>query len=501
MAAVVTYLPSQAGFAPPLTTQRVIAPVAAPVPAAAAQQLLPVPAPVPAGQPLAPALRTTQVLPVQMVSSFARLPAFNSHNGLHIQEQIKRVSALLKHRSSLKEDTRSIFHQVVAGRPGLDVNGLTAVRQQLSAKLGVPCEALGNHEEDFIRFDFDGDGLIEEHECRRLVRCRLRAYLESLNPALFELDIPFETLETKGLAMVKPLGAGSFGTVSLMKDGSGREVCVKRIGKGKLTASGLEELKTEFEVMRDLANTRIATTFGIFQDPQYIYFLNEPYSGGDFIGLEARARRAGAFAGGEEDLVRWWRRLFRQCVEGLAYLHRHALMHCDIKENNVMIKTTDLAEPEVVLIDYGLSREFTSTKQNLTGTPGYIPPETWQTKKWYPRGDVFSLGVMMLQIFSDVIPGEGSPPTFPIFQKGGSNLDEWARIAITRPVPFQLVRPAFKVALPLLAIMLEKERPKRPTAPQVLAHGWLAEAASSSTSGEVTKPNLRVSRKKHGGCW
>lgn len=28
------------------------------------------------------------------------------------------------------------------------------------------------------------------------------------------------------------------------------------------------------------------------------------------------------------------------------------------------------------------------------GTPGYIPPETWQTEVWYPVGDVFSMGIL-----------------------------------------------------------------------------------------------------------
>lgn len=68
----------------------------------------------------------------------------------------------------------------------------------------------------------------------------------------------------------------------------------------------------------------------------------------------------------------------------------------------------------MVLIDFGLSTAFTSNREGVCGTPGYIPPETWRrahsvdnpcaglksiwarTGVWYPRGDVFSLGIVCL---------------------------------------------------------------------------------------------------------
>ena len=46
----------------------------------------------------------------------------------------------------------------------------------------------------------------------------------------------------------------------------------------------------------------------------------------------------------------------------------------------------DCEEPRVVLIDFGLAEGFLSTSSGCSGTAGYIPPETWETERWYPKG-------------------------------------------------------------------------------------------------------------------
>lgn len=51
-------------------------------------------------------------------------------------------------------------------------------------------------------------------------------------------------------------------------------------------------------------------------------------------------------------------------------------MHCDIKEPNVMISgDSDWAAPNVVVIDFGLARDFRKGSTGVMGTPGYMPPE------------------------------------------------------------------------------------------------------------------------------
>merc|ERR1719160_1761995 len=106
----------------------------------------------------------------------------------------------------------------------------------------------------------------------------------------------------------------------------------------------------------------------------------------------------------------YWRGIFEQAFSGISYLHDHALMHCDLKEDNLMLKTDNLIEPEIVIIDFGLAQHDAEQKQQICGTPGYIPPETWQMQKWIPKGDVFSMGVLMIQLVINQVPELSEPP-------------------------------------------------------------------------------------------
>merc|ERR1719261_290541 len=67
-----------------------------------------------------------------------------------------------------------------------------------------------------------------------------------------------------------------------------------------------------------------------------------------------------------------------------------------------MLRDDDISAPEIVLIDFGLTRAMAADEPGLiTGTLGYIPPETWERGHWFPGGDVFSIGVCMLQVLID----------------------------------------------------------------------------------------------------
>ena len=68
-----------------------------------------------------------------------------------------------------------------------------------------------------------------------------------------------------------------------------------------------------------------------------------------------------------------------QGLNALFHLHGHAMMHCDIKEPNMMIKSSDFKQPHICLIDFGIARAMADDSTETCGTPGYIPPETWST--------------------------------------------------------------------------------------------------------------------------
>eukprot|EP00913_Durusdinium_trenchii_P001710 g1582.t1 len=114
-----------------------------------------------------------------------------------------------------------------------------------------------------------------------------------------------------------------------------------------------------------------------------------------------------------ERIRAWLAGILKQICAGILYLHNNRCMHCDIKEPNVMIsRDADWNEPtpgdgtkrevpavrsttsgeNVVVIDFGLARDFKKGSTGVMGTPGYMPPEVWTHGVWTIFGDVFSLG-------------------------------------------------------------------------------------------------------------
>jgi len=157
-------------------------------------------------------------------------------------------------------------------------------------------------------------------------------------------------------------------------------------------------------------------------------------------------------------------------------------MHCDIKEGNLMIKEPDYRNPHVVIIDLGLSMAMLKPEQGVCGTPGYIPPETWRDGKWFPRGDVFSMGVVCMQVITNNVP---NPKTgrMGIFQAGCTTTDDVIRITRVRKPPFEQLQGNLQncnAVQKWLEPCLAKEMMRRPRVPQIKASPWFASGVPSA---------------------
>ncbi|KAJ0962408.1 hypothetical protein J5N97_030236 [Dioscorea zingiberensis] len=90
-------------------------------------------------------------------------------------------------------------------------------------------------------------------------------------------------------------------------------------------------------------------------------------------------------------------------ARGLAYLHekcRECIIHCDIKPENILLD----AAFNPIVTDFGLAkllgREFSHVLTSLRGTIGYISPEWISGLAITPKADVYSFGMMLLEIIS-----------------------------------------------------------------------------------------------------
>lgn len=286
------------------------------------------------------------------------------------------------------------------------------IRYWIQAKTGIKESKMDCFEKMFHRFDHDGDGCLSVQEALSMVTFALRAARDRLSPCTagkITFEIPSRSL-TEHFEMQGCAGEGGQGAAYFaVHKASGCRRLVKMYSKEDANAP-LEDIKMEFAILRRLDHPCIAHVHDIFQDNANVYVISEPYFGGDLRHLLRTARKK---LGPERVTFAWLGFIVRDVLCGLGYLHAHKIVHCDIKESNVMVaKDFDWECPEVVIIDFGLARDFTA--RDINGTPGYMPPEVWRSGLWTAKGDIFSLAVTLWALLNGTPGGpfyaKDSPP-------------------------------------------------------------------------------------------
>ncbi len=106
--------------------------------------------------------------------------------------------------------------------------------------------------------------------------------------------------------------------------------------------------------------------------------------------------------------------ILRQVADAVQAAHEQGLIHRDLKPSNIMVEETADGRLQPFVLDFGIAREqevpgVTVTGQ-VMGTPGYLSPEQarGETDILDRRSDVFSLGVILYELVSGVLPHRGN---------------------------------------------------------------------------------------------
>ncbi|XP_050384146.1 probable LRR receptor-like serine/threonine-protein kinase At1g51880 [Argentina anserina] len=191
------------------------------------------------------------------------------------------------------------------------------------------------------------------------------------------------------------LGKGGFGTVYHGYLDDNTQVAVKLLSPS--SSRGLEQFHAEVNLLMRVHHTNLTSLVGYCDDEKNKGLVYE---------YMARGNLQEYLSDKSPNVLTWDGRLHiaTDAAQGLEYLHygcKPPMIHRDVKTTNILLSENFQAK----LSDFGLSRNFpaeygTHIVTGVAGTPGYLAPEYQQLNRFNEKSDVFSFGIVLLEIIT-----------------------------------------------------------------------------------------------------
>ncbi|KAG1666863.1 Serine/threonine-protein kinase PAK mbt [Nymphon striatum] len=278
------------------------------------------------------------------------------------------------------------------------------------------------------------------------------------------------------------IGEGSTGIVCIATEkGAGRQVAVKKMDLRKQQRREL--LFNEVVIMRDYHHPNIVEMYDSFLVSDELWVVMEFLEGGALTDIVTHSRMD------EEQIAT----VCKQCLKALAFLHSQGVIHRDIKSDSILLASdgkvtfvtkkilnlyflydiiTAFCFQKVKLSDFGFCAQVSQElpkRKSLVGTPYWMAPEVISRLPYGPEVDIWSLGIMVIEMV------DGEPPFF-----NEPPLQAMRRI---RDMPPPKLKNTHKVSPRLqgfLEKMLVRDPGSRATAYELLQHPFLRQAGPSS---------------------
>ncbi|KAM3218815.1 putative serine/threonine-protein kinase PBL22 [Capsicum annuum] len=211
---------------------------------------------------------------------------------------------------------------------------------------------------------------------------------------IWHKEFSYKELEeaTKGFSSENFLSEGGFGSVykGILKNGL--RVAVKKHNDTSL--QGDKEFKSEVEVLSKARHPNLVMLLGSCSEGSQRLLVYEYVCNGSLD----------QFLSGDTRMPLNWDRRIKIALgaaRGLEYLHKHNIIHRDIRPNNVLVTH----DHESLLGDFGLAKAGYDESQyssgnNVVGTLGYMAPEYAANGRFSAKTDVYAFGVVLLQLIT-----------------------------------------------------------------------------------------------------
>ena len=268
---------------------------------------------------------------------------------------------------------------------------------------------------------------------------------------------------------VQVLGSGSYGNV--VKATLDEKPCAAKILHRVFIDSqdtGLPDFISRFEqecqILRDLKHPNIVQFLGVVQDPT----TNKP-----ILLMEVMKDSLTHFLESSPTDIPYHVQvnIAHDIALAVAHLHRNGILHRDLSSNNILLSVSHQAK----VTDFGMSKIAASnpsmTRSKVTQCPGtlvYMPPEALRPQPRYSdKIDTFSIGVLLLQIFTRKFP---APTAASVVREDPNSPTEESYIPVSeinrRKVDLDKV-PLSHGFLPVVRDCLKDKSKDRPTAAQL----------------------------------
>ncbi|KAG8090156.1 hypothetical protein GUJ93_ZPchr0011g28075 [Zizania palustris] len=211
---------------------------------------------------------------------------------------------------------------------------------------------------------------------------------------------------TNGFSEDRKIGSGGYGEVYKGVDNTGQTIAVKKL----YYMPGIDDtqFRNEFNNLMRVQHPNIVRFIGYCYEVHNGHFEHN----GEYI-FGQNIYRVLCFEylqnGSLDDClsdescgIDWYTRykIIKGICEGLYYLHGQSMYHLDLKPANILLDANMVPK----IADFGLSRLFggsqTHTSRNCIGTECYMPPEYIKKRQISNKYDIFSLGVIIIQIIA-----------------------------------------------------------------------------------------------------
>ena len=214
--------------------------------------------------------------------------------------------------------------------------------------------------------------------------------------------MPGETLLNQRYELVAQQGSGGLSVIYRARDRKLGRIVALKILRPNLTKEPafLEKFQQEARFVAMMSHPNIVTVHDVGSDGATHYIVMEMIDGNDLKKL-IKARGGLPFDKALDYGI--------QICAGLGFAHRSQLVHADVKPQNLLINR----EGVLKVTDFGIAQAYTDTmpqtrSEVVWGSPHYFAPEQAKGEKPSPASDVYSIGIVLFEMFTGRLPYVGS---------------------------------------------------------------------------------------------